>query len=331
MTKRARVLLATAGVPATVIALSALLASMWSSRLPAVVAVHWTNGAPNNSAALDAFLKITLLVSGGFAMAGSAMAVTVLRRGNRLSRPGIGLLVGFTVLPAGSAVGVLIGNLDVRNWREATASGLVVAATLLVPVASGVLAAWVAGPSPAARPLSGPADDAPAVGLEPGQRAVWVGSTTNRFLMSSVLVVPLVGVVVNRVLMIPVSAWMYAALFGVGLAVTVIGSRLGATVDSAGVTIRLGLLGWPRRHLSLDRIDHAEAVELGLFKGGGFGYRVNPFTGETYYKLRSGPALAIAMRTGGLICVTVDRPEAGAGLLNDLLRRRLATEPRRDR
>jgi hypothetical protein len=331
MNKRARVLLATAGVPAVVIAISASLASMWGSRLPAVVAVHWTNSTPNNSAALDPFLTIVLLVSAGLAMVVAAMAVMALRRGNPIPRLALGFLVGFAVLPAGATISVLIANLDVRDWREVTGTGLVVAVTLLVAVVGGVLAAQVAGPMPAARPLSGPADEAPGVGLGSGERAVWVGSTTNRFLLSGVLVVPLVGVFVNQVLMIGVSAWMYAVFFGVGLVVTLIGSRLGATVDSAGVTIRIGLLGRPRRHLPLDRIDHAEAVDLGLFQGGGFGYRVSPFTGVSLYKLRSGPALAITMRKGGLVYVTVDRPDAGAGLLNDLLRLQPTTDPRRER
>lgn len=274
MIKHTRILLATIGVPAVAITVSATLASMWSSRLPAVVAVHWTNGTPNNSAALDPFLTITLLVSAGLAMVVSAMAVTELRRGTGLARAAIGFLVGVATLPASATLGVLIANLDIRDWHEATGSMLVVAVTLLVAVVSGALASLVTGAMPAARPLSGPTDSAPAIGLEPGQRAVWVGSATNRLLLSSVLVVPLVGVLINQVGMIRVSAWIYAALFGVGLVVTLIGSRIGATIDSTGVTIRIGLLGWPRRHLPLDRIDHAEAVELGLFEGGGFGYRV---------------------------------------------------------
>ncbi|WP_158896093.1 hypothetical protein [Amycolatopsis anabasis] len=320
MINRARILLATVGVPAVAIAAAATLGSMWSSRLPAVVAIRWTNGTPNNSAAVDPFLKFTLLVSAGLAMVVSTMAVTALRRGNGLARTAIGCLVGVATLPAGGTIGVLIANLDVRDWHEATGSALVVAVTPFVAVIGGALASCIAGATPAAQPLSGPADDAPAIGLGPSQRAVWIGSTTNRFLLSSVLV--------NQVGMVPVSAWIYAVLFGVGLVVTLIGSRLGATVDSTGVTIRIGLLGWPRRHLPLDRIDHARAVKLGLFQGGGFGYRVNPFTGMSLYKLRSGPALAITMRKGGLVYVTVDSPEPGAGLLNDLLRRQALTGPR---
>jgi hypothetical protein len=303
---------------------------MWGSRLPDVVAIHWTNGTANNSAALGPFLTISLLVGAGLAMAVSALAVTALRRGTGLARTGIGFFVGLATLPASGTIGVLIANLDVRDWHEATGSALVAVVTLLVAVAGGALASQIAGTPPAALPLSGPADDAPAIGLEPGQRAVWVGGTTNRFLLSGVVVVPLVGLLLDQVAMIGMSAWLYAALFGAGLLVTLIGARVGATIDATGVTIRIGLLGWPRRHLPLDRIDHAEVVELGVLEGGGFGYRVNPFTGTSLYKLRGGPALAITMRKGGLVYVTVDGPGPGAGLLNDLLRHQALTGPPRE-
>jgi hypothetical protein len=325
MNKRARILLATGGIPAAAIAATAVLASVWSSRLPAVAAVHWTNGTPNNSASLALFLRITLLISAGLAMVVSAIAVTAERRGNAIPRTAIGFLVGFATTPASATIGILIANLDMNDWHHATGSALVVVVTLLVAIVGGVLGVLIAGTTPGTRPLSGPADDAPAIGLQPGQRAVWVSGTTNRLLLSSVVVVPLVGFLINQISMIHVSAWLYVVLFGSGLVVTVIGSRLGTTVDSKGFTIRIGLLGWPRRHIALDRIDHAEAVEVGLFQGGGFGYRMNPFRGESFYKLRGGPALAITMRKGGLVYVTVDNPDPGAGLLNDLIRRQAAS------
>lgn len=322
MKTRTRILLATAGVPVAAIAVAVVLASVWDARLPEVVAVHWMNGEPNNSASLGPFLKLALVIGAALAMAVSWIAVTARRRGNGLSRVAIGFFAGFATIPASGVVGVLVGNLDVRDWHEATGSVLVAAVTLLVAVGAGVLAAFVMGPVPRAAALDGPSADAPAIGLEPGQRAVWVGTTTNKFLLSSVLVVPLVGFVVDQVAMVAVPAWIYAALFAVGAVVTLLGARLGATVDSAGLTIRMGLLGWPRRHFPLDRIDHADVVDLGLFQAGGFGYRVNPFTGESIYKLRGGPALAIALSKGGLVYVSVDDPAPGAGLLNDLLRHR---------
>lgn len=327
MNKHARVPLATAGVPAVSIAAAVALASIWGPRLPGVVAVHWSNGTPDNSAALDSFVSISLLVSAALTMVASALTVTALRRGTGLARAAIGLLVGFATLPAGAAIGVLIANLDVRDWHEATGSALVAVVTLLIAVVSGALAVQLAGTTPATRPLSGPAGDAPAIGLEPGQRAVWVGGTTNDFLLFGVVVVPLVGLLIDQVGMIEVPPWIYATLFAAGLLVTLIGSRLSATVDATGVTIRIGLLGWPRRHLPLDRIDHAEGAELGLLEGGGFGYRVNPFTGTSLYKLRGGPALALTMRKGGLVYVTVGDPGPGAGLLNDLLRHQALTAP----
>jgi hypothetical protein len=46
-------------------------------------------------------------------------------------------------------------------------------------------------------------------------------------------------------------------------------------------------------------------------------------TGTTAYKVRGGPAMVLALESGRTVLVSVDDPETGAGLVNDLLARRV--------
>jgi len=96
----------------------------------------------------------------------------------------------------------------------------------------------------------------------------------------------------------------------------------GATIEGP-VTIRFGLLGVPWRHLALNSIREATTRELSTFGDGGLGLRFNPVTGTTAYKVRGGPALVLELANGRTALVSVDDPETGAGLVNDLLAQRI--------
>jgi hypothetical protein len=114
----------------------------------------------------------------------------------------------------------------------------------------------------------------------------------------------------------------FSVLLGAALVVLLCGlliGRLRVRADSRGVTVRLGILGWPRRHIPLKDIDRADVGNLSLFSAGGLGVRLNPVTGTVAYKVRSRPALAITLLNGRRILVRADHPEPGAGLLNDLV------------
>jgi hypothetical protein len=117
----------------------------------------------------------------------------------------------------------------------------------------------------------------------------------------------------------PMAIWI--AL--VGTFVTAVTYRLKATVDAQGVTIRFGLFGFPWRHIDLGRIREATTRELSTFGDTGLGLRFNPVTGTTAYKVRGGPAMVLALESGRTVLVSVDDPETGAGLVNDLLAQRV--------
>ncbi|MEV6831610.1 hypothetical protein [Amycolatopsis sp. NPDC051102] len=109
----------------------------------------------------------------------------------------------------------------------------------------------------------------------------------------------------------------------VGAAVTALTYRVKAAVDAKGVTIRFGLLGFPWRHIALADIHEATTRELATLRDGGLGLRFDPVTGTTAYKVRGGPALALALANGRTVLVSVDDPETGAGLVNDLIAQRV--------
>jgi hypothetical protein len=223
---------------------------------------------------------------------------------------------GFAALPAAVLLSVVVANLDAPDWHAAR-GGLVVVPLMLGAAVIGVVAALVGGlPAPPVRETPG---HRPSVGLRPGQRGFWSSRAVNPAMLWALALIPVAIALLPAGLPWPTGVWI--AL--VGLVVTALTYRLSATVDAKGVTIRFGLLGFPWRHLALTAIREATARELSTFGDGGLGLRFNPVTGTTAYKVRGGPALALALENGRTVLVSVDDPETGAGLVNDLLAQRI--------
>ncbi|WP_410606982.1 hypothetical protein [Amycolatopsis sp. lyj-109] len=315
MTKPIRVLLATAVLPGAALAIAGALENAWAGRLPDPVATHWA-GAPNGSTPLPVFTGVCLGLGAVAVLLLASTAVTMLRRGRPLPRATVGVGAGFAALPAAVLLSVLVANLDVPDWHAAR-GGLVVVLFMLGAAAIGVVAALVGGlPAP---PVCEQAADRPSVGLRAGQRAFWSSRAANPAMLWALALVPVAIALLPAGLSWPVAAWI--AL--VGAVVTALTYRLSASVDAKGVTIRFGLLGLPWRHLDLGSIREATARELSAFGDGGLGLRFNPVTGTTAYKVRGGPALVLGLANGRTVLVSVDDPETGAGLVNDLIAQRI--------
>ncbi|GLY41195.1 hypothetical protein Amsp01_072180 [Amycolatopsis sp. NBRC 101858] len=313
MTKLIRVLTATAVLPGAVLATAALLASAWADRLPDPIATHWNSG-PDSSTPVAVFVTVCLALGAVATAVLTATAVAALRRGRPVPRVTVGVGAGFAALAPATLLSVLVPNLDVPDWHAAR-SGAVVVLFLAGATALGVVAAFVGGlPAPAVESSPG----RPSVGLRPGQRAYWSGRAANPAMLWALALVPVAIALLPAGLSWPMAVWI--AL--VGTFVTVVTYRLKATVDAKGVTIRFGLLGFPWRHIGLSSIREATARELTAFGDGGLGLRFNPVTGTTAYKVRGGPALALALESGRTVLVSVEDPETGAGLVNDLLAQR---------
>jgi hypothetical protein len=310
MTKLIRVLIATAVLPGAVLAVAGVLANLWWDRLPDPLATHWNSG-PNGSSPLGLFVGVCLALGAFATVLLAATAVVALRRGRPMPRLSVGVGAGFAALPPAVLLAVLVPNLDVPDWHAAR-SGTVVVLLLLGAAALGVLAAYTGGfPAPVRE--GGPGR--PSVGLQPGQRAFWSGRAANPAMLWALALIPAAIALLPAGVPWPTVLWIGF----VGAVVTALTYRLRAKVDATGVTIRFGLLGFPWRHLELSTIREATARELETFGDGGLGLRFNPVTGTTAYKVRGGPALELTLESGRTVLVSVDDPETGAGLVNDLI------------
>jgi hypothetical protein len=310
MTKLIRVLIATAVLPGAVLAVAAVLANAWADRLPDPVATHWNSG-PNGSSPLGVFVTVCLALGALATVLLAATAAAALRRGRPMPRLSVGMGAGFAALPPAVLLSVLVSNLDVPDWHEAR-GGAVVVLFLLGVAALGVVAAFTGGLS---APVREHRTGRPSVGLQPGQRAFWSGRAANPAMLWALVLIPVAIALVPAGVPWPTALWIGF----VGAVVTALTYRLRAKVDATGVTIRFGLLGFPWRHLELSTIREAAARELETFGDGGLGLRFNPVTGTTAYKVRGGPALELTLENGRTVLVSVDDPETGAGLVNDLI------------
>ena len=309
MTKLIRVLTATAVLPGAVLVTAGLLANAWAGRLPDPVATHWNDG-PDGATPRGLFVAVCLALGAVATAILTATAVAALRRGRPVPRVTIGVGAGFAALAPATLLSVLVPNLDVPDWH-AVRSGAVVVLFLVGAAALGIVAAIVGGlPAPALEDSA----DRPSVGLRPGQRAYWSGRAANPAMLWLLAVVP------GSIALVPAGlSWPMAVWFAlVGALVAAVTYRVKATVDAKGVTIRFGLLGFPWRHLELATIREATVRELTTFGDGGLGLRFDPVTGTTAYKVRGGPAMALALESGRTVLVSVDDPATGAGLVNDL-------------
>ncbi|GAA1870213.1 hypothetical protein GCM10009836_58500 [Pseudonocardia ailaonensis] len=298
------------GLPSVVAAVPGivLLARAWDG-LPEVVATHFglggaANGFGTRATLLGTVIVLPLVLGGLFGLIG---AMTPGRRGAGFDPAKI---LGAASWAGGGLLGT-IGVLLVLANRTATAERLPLGGLLLglgVAVALGVVGALV---MPRSTLQPGADVPTPALELGAGERASWSGSC------SSVFVTALGGVLVVAGLLLfwatpgPAGAIMGAA----GLLVLLFGSAR-TTVDRRGLTVGLGVFGWPRIRIPLEEVASASTEDVAALQYGGLGYRIVP--GGVGVIVRPGPALVVTRRSGRRLTVTVDHPETAAALLNGL-------------
>ncbi|WP_426506055.1 hypothetical protein ACPPVO_49525 [Dactylosporangium sp. McL0621] len=83
-----------------------------------------------------------------------------------------------------------------------------------------------------------------------------------------------------------------------------------------GVTVHCGMLGWPRRTYRLEAIAHAEVVDLppSLWRMS-LGFWWTPR--QTYFTVRPGPVLRLALNTGRSVAITVPDPHAAVAIIHE--------------
>lgn len=89
-------------------------------------------------------------------------------------------------------------------------------------------------------------------------------------------------------------------------------SSVRTTAGAGGVTLRWGIVGWPRARYAVDEIDRTEVVEVPWWRVS-WGFWWTPT--RTTCTLRSGPALRLVLRSGRQVTVTVPEPAVAAAVL----------------
>lgn len=318
MTFRTRFMIVTAGWAVLVTGLLILVPWALRDRLPDVVASHWGfSGVPDGSMSLVGITGFTLALWGFLAVGGFVVARTGGLRQRRVRAPLAAALGAAGVFVLGLTAVTVWANLDVVDWRQARSVSWqvmpVLGAALLAGLLGLVAGRW--GPNDI------PDEDgsAPVLDLEPGKRAVWVSSSTNRVLtcLSIALVVAPVLFVAYRWPGAEFHTWTGVIVFAfVGLVCLAL-SSVRVHVGESGVAIAFGPLRWPVRRIRLGRVESARSEDRMAITVGGWGYRGLP--GRATIMIRSGECLVLRYASGGELGISVDDAERGAALLNTLL------------
>lgn len=280
-------------------------------RLPEPVAGHWDlRGVPDGSVpfAADLLLLFLLTVLIGFG------PLAVVAR-NPMPRTMARLHVALTGVCAASFGGLrlmtLAANLDAPTWQQAgTLANTWLWVTLVALVVAGALGWWAAGDRPDRRPDTLPITD---VEVRTGEAVIWSGSSTSRIGPIVVLAVLVPTALLTLVVHQP-AARVSLIVTGVTLLLAAsMLSRVRVTVGPAGLTARLGALGWPRAHVPIDEVAAVGVERVEPMTYGGWGWRVVP--GATAIVVRRGPGLRIERTNGRALVVAVDGAAEAAGVL----------------
>lgn len=292
-------------------------------RVPATIASHWSaSGTPNDFAPAWLNPVMTAVLGIGIPALIALCSLPGLRRGDRGASYRLmgALSAGTGVLLTTLITWTLVIQIDVD---DPTTVELPLWPALFVvfglAIATGVVAWFVqpkdypdAGTSPAAEPLA----------LAPGEKAVWMGhaSIARPGLVAIVLAVLLTAGIALGAWLSGIDtavAWILTGVALLLLALAATTTTFHIRVDDDGLTVA-SVLGIPRFHVPLDRIERASVVEvdpMGQF--GGWGLRLGA-DGRFGVVLRTGEAIEVARTGKGPFVVTVDDAATGAALLEAL-------------
>lgn len=287
-------------------------------RLPDPVATHWSMTAPDGNMSLT-----TSIVAGlGLWVALWAFLLVSAARGRLLGTRGgranwWGFLFGGSVFVLAVSGSTFLVNLDVADWRQAVMPGWTVPAVLGAAFGTGLLAAYL-GRGEADRPAD--PEDAPAMRLRPGQRAVWAGRATNPWLSSLSVAMLLAGMVSGGFLILgtPVGEAVWVVLLPLlplALIVSLV-SDIRVRVSPDGLRVGFGPFSWPAFRVPAEKIAWAAAERHNPLEVGGWGVRGLPGTGRLAVMVRGGECLVVRRADGGRLIVSVDDAERAAALLN---------------
>lgn len=314
-----RVIAGALAVPLATFAATALTLLSWWDELPDPIATHWTtSGAP------DGFSSPAVLLA-WFAVLGTATLAATLW-GARPESSGavrtiVSLASGTGVFLMVSVLGTLAPQRGIPDAATVPLPGWAFLWGALAGIAAGFVTALLVPRWSSPPPTDGLTRVGPIAELGPTERVVWtrVASTARPGVIIAVAATLLV-----LVLSLVAAAWwllVFVALL-VLLLVAVLTVRV--MVDPNGLRVA-GPLGWPRVQIRTDDVASVATADVhALREFGGWGYRVafaGPLVGAKGFVLRSGPAIVVTRRSGGVEVVVVDDAATGAALLEAYRRR----------
>lgn len=284
--------------------------------LPNELATHWKPNGTADGSMSRAALRISTVVIAAF-----AIAVMLIASQRRLVRNG-----AYRVLAAVAAMfGVIFPLLTLQTASTNSGSAdwhLVpgpavwkVFAAVVLGLLAGALA-LAATTHAAPKPIE--VSQRPPLDLAADERAVWLSSAHNRFLVGS----GAAAIGLAAVLEATTERWVVALpllIVGVSLAAL---SSVNVRVDEGGLTIHYSVLPFVHTHLGYDEIDGAESIVVKPMSWGGWGYRGSlKALGRAAVVIRAGDGIRVTLAGGKEFAVTVDDSANGAALLNSLSRR----------
>ena len=322
-TARRRFVLVGIVAPVVLTAIAVLLMLLWLPEMPSTVATHWAaDGRPDRFAPAWTVPVTTAALGSGI----TALFATIVLVSSRDGEwgPTMRLLGAITL---GSTALVAVGT----TWSFGMQRGLDDAQDapgVLTPLAVGFAAGlvggivgWFAQPGVVTSGGShGAMRTVDGLSLVPGERAVWVRTTT----MSRTAMIGIIAAIVALVLASIALAATGGPTWGIMLAVALVLIVVACAtfvfrvrVDRAGLTVR-SPIGAPRFRIPLADIDTVGVTTLQpLAEFGGWGLRMG-LDGRFGVVLHSGEALQVVRRDGRVFVVTVDDAATAAALLEAL-------------
>lgn len=307
-----------AGIPVVVTAASVGLQIAWMGDVPTPVATHWGPGGADGFGSPWTYPALTAGVGLLLPAVLVAIATRSIRRGARgpmvrgLAASMAWLATFIAALSAG-AIAIQRGLADAADVADLDA---VIGASLGLGLIVGALGWFV---QPAQRTRWATRERAAAVELQPGERAVWLGTAAAGPLLTGILVGATVVMVCLAIVFLArgdAYGWLFAGLAVLFVALIATMTVFRVRVDARGVEAR-SPLGWPRFGVPMADVASAEVAHIdGLSEFGGWGVRAAP--GAFGIILRNGEALSVVRESGRRFVVTVDDAATAAGLLEAL-------------
>lgn len=318
-----RYLVVAAVLPAAVVAVALALQISWRGDVPDPMATHWgPSGRADGYGSPVQSIVLTAVVGLGISALIAAMTLPTLRRGARGATYRFMGAFSFAMVTFIAVLVTWLMGMQ-RGLADASQAPLV-GWPMLGALGAGAgawLVGWLLQPSQAS--VIPEWDEARALDLASGERAVWAGTATIgrglRALLLSVL-----GVLVA----LTAVTW-FAADIATGLitlaTTAVVALAFAASlayhvrVDERGLEA-VSAIGWPRLRVDASDVVSAGVAPVnGFAEFGGYGVRVRP--GATGIVLRNGDALQVTRASGRRLVITVDDAATAAALLTAMARR----------